>query len=221
VIKIVDLIISMAADSADIFAHPQREREKFEKWHTEAQNKLDAALTEGYTLVSATPASYSGSTSIIYVLYKAPVREVVQLHTPAAAPGSPGKPTEITRMEAGRTKNSASPMWRCVCSDGTKVNIFKHADADKNNFSLFEGAGYAPEMEQLKDGATLDWKTHPVRVTLHKPGDFWEVVQVQPRRKMPNPIRSCPTKSRSSRVAGTLPNNVPGQFPTRKHQDVS
>lgn len=186
-IKVVDLIVSMAADSADLFAHPQREREKFEKWHTDAQNKLDAALTEGYTLVSATPASYSGSTSIIYVLYKAPQKEVVQLHTPATAPG---KPAEIVQMQAGRTKNSASPMWRCVCSDGTKVNVFRHTDPEKNNFSLFEGAGYAPEMEQLKDGATLTWKTHPVRVTLHKPGDFWEVVQVQPRPEnaQPDPV---------------------------------
>ncbi len=186
-IKVVDLIVSMAADSADIFAHPQREREKFEKWHTEAQAKLDAALTEGYTLVSATPASYSGSTSIIYVLYKAPVKVDP---IPAAAPGSPGKTTEITRMEAGRTKNSASPMWRCVCSDGTKVNVFRHTDPEKNNFQLFEDAGYAPEMEQLKDGAALHWKTHPVRVTLHKPGDFWEVVQVQPRpaNARPDPV---------------------------------
>lgn len=93
------------------------------------------------------------------------------------------KDAQIIETTGGRTKNSGSPMWRCVCADGTRVNVFKHTDAEKNNFLKFETAGYAPEMIALKDGERLAWKTYPIRVKLVKPAgsDFWDVASVDPR----------------------------------------
>lgn len=58
----------------------------------------------------------------------------------------------IVSMQAGLTKGSQSPMWRCVCHDGERVNVFRHTDPQKNNFALFEQAGYAYEMNLMQDG---------------------------------------------------------------------
>jgi len=93
------------------------------------------------------------------------------------------KDGQIIEMTGGRTKNSGSPMWRCLCNDGTRVNLFKHTDAEKNSFLKFETAGYAPEMLAQKDGETLKWTTNPIRVKLVKPvgSDFWDVASVDPR----------------------------------------
>lgn len=100
----------------------------------------------------------------------------------------------IIEMTGGRTKNSGSPMWRCLCNDGTKVNIFKHTDAEKNSFLKFETAGYAPEMIALKDSERLAWSISPIRVKLVKPigSDFWDVASVETRPDDSKPDSKIP-----------------------------
>lgn len=100
------------------------------------------------------------------------------------------KAAEIIQMEAARTKNSGSPMWRCFTQDGTKVNIFKHSDPEKNAaYLLFEKAGYAPEMLALQDGQSIHWTIHPIQVQLAKVDGWWTIEGVTPRDvlAMPDP----------------------------------
>lgn len=88
---------------------------------------------------------------------------------------------EITRMERSATKNSGSPMWRCRTSDGQTVNVFQHSDPVKDSSLLFDRAGYLEDMRSLQLGEALEWTGAPVRVEMRKKGDWWEVVQVEPR----------------------------------------
>lgn len=89
----------------------------------------------------------------------------------------------IVSMQGGKTKNSASPMWRCTCADGERVNVFKHIDENKNSARLFAEAGYLDDMLTLGDGQYMLWKTNPIGVVLDKSADgkWWEVKAVLPR----------------------------------------
>ena len=86
----------------------------------------------------------------------------------------------ITSMSRGSTRNSSSPMWRCVTSDGERVNIFKHVDPVKNSYALFANAGYAAVLDAMVDGEERTWKQRPIGVTLIKDGQWWNVLAVQP-----------------------------------------
>jgi DNA polymerase III epsilon subunit-like protein len=87
---------------------------------------------------------------------------------------------QIVSMTRGSTKNSSSPMWRCLTADGERVNIFKHADPAKNTFALFEAAGYAPALDAMVDGEERTWKQNPIFVTLARDGQWWNVIAVLP-----------------------------------------
>src|SRR5574342_489096 len=64
---------------------------------------------------------------------------------------------EITRMTRGATKNSGSPMWRCVAAVDTRVNICQHSDPAKDTYHLFNDAGYTMLLSMLTDeSATFD-----------------------------------------------------------------
>lgn len=82
---------------------------------------------------------------------------------------------EIVRMERGATKNSGSPMWRCTTADGVRVNVFQHSDPHKDNTLLFKVAGYFDLMNGLKNGESLGWSQHPIKVILNKEGEWWTV----------------------------------------------
>ncbi len=88
---------------------------------------------------------------------------------------------EIVSMERGKTQGSGSPMWRCVCGDGTRVNVFQHADPKKNSFTLFELALFGDEMTAMAEGDILAWKAQPIRVRLTTDGKWWSVAAVQER----------------------------------------
>lgn len=86
---------------------------------------------------------------------------------------------QIVSMEFGETANSKSPMWRCTCSDGTRVNVFQHADPAKNTALLFEHAGYMHHMNDMVVGQIRTWNACPIPVTLVQEGKWWNCVRVE------------------------------------------
>jgi hypothetical protein len=88
---------------------------------------------------------------------------------------------QITFLRRDVTSHSASPLWRCTTEDGRTVNIFKHGDPQKDNFHLFEEAGYAEWLNALDVGDAQNWKGYPIVVTLAYDGKFWNITRVKPR----------------------------------------
>lgn len=95
--------------------------------------------------------------------------------------GLPTVTQHIVSLERDETRNSGSPMWRCVTSAGDRVNIFQHSDPDKNNFTLFEAAGWAQVLESMPVGGQRNWTQNPIEVVMRKPGKFWEIIAVTPK----------------------------------------
>lgn len=89
--------------------------------------------------------------------------------------------TAITFVRRDVTKTSGSPLWRCSTSDGRSVNIFKHEDPAKDNFHLFETAGYADALLALDVGDSQNWQGFPIYVSLGMDGRFWNVLTVEKR----------------------------------------
>lgn len=87
----------------------------------------------------------------------------------------------IVSMERAETKNSRSPMWRCVTEDGERVNVFSHIDPYKDSFGHFVAAGYASEMRGMEVGQQMTWHAHPIEVRLLKRDDYWNVIGVEKR----------------------------------------
>jgi len=94
----------------------------------------------------------------------------------------------IISMRRGVTSNSNSPMWRCVCRDGERVNIFKHTDPKKNTYTLFHE--WWPEMDGLVMDQVIEFKEHPIGVIMRRTSDgkFWDPVEVGPRDGDPDPV---------------------------------
>lgn len=88
---------------------------------------------------------------------------------------------QIVRMQRDATKNSQSPMWRCVTEAGEKVNVFSHDDPDKDSFALFTIAGYGAHMGKMKQDEVLTWSKHPIEVQMRKDGKFWNILSVTDR----------------------------------------
>lgn len=93
----------------------------------------------------------------------------------------------IVSMTAGTTKGSGSPMWRCVTSDGERVNVFKHNDPQKDSSSLFIDAGYFNNMESMVPNQELTWKNCPIPVVMIKNGQWWEIIAVGKRPVLAEP----------------------------------
>lgn len=84
--------------------------------------------------------------------------------------------TEITR---GETRNSGSPMWRCETDDDSiRFNIFQHSDPVKNNYALFQAAGWSRLLDRIN--LYEDVTEYGLIVALKKSGQWWEVVKVRP-----------------------------------------
>ena len=84
-------------------------------------------------------------------------------------------------MERGETKNSNSPMWRCITKTGERVNIFQHSDPAKNTARLFANAGYMPEMSAMALRDVITWQQHPIGVVMHTDGQWWNITAVEER----------------------------------------
>lgn len=119
----------------------------------------------------------------------------------------------IIRMERAATKNSSSPMWRCLTDSGEQVNVFKHSDRSKDTFYLFDEAGYGARMLGMQIGDVLEWTTHPIRVNMVKENGWWAVknVPVRPIEVDPDEPAQVPdaTKARNDAIqwAADLMNN--------------
>src|SRR5258708_1701078 len=93
----------------------------------------------------------------------------------------------IISIQAGLTKNSQSPMWRCVTSTGERVNVFQHSDPAKDNTRLLAEAGYLQFMTPLIDRQEITWHNHPIPVVMKQDGQWWSVVGVAPRTEDQQP----------------------------------
>jgi len=87
----------------------------------------------------------------------------------------------IVRMERAQTSNSKSPMWRCRTDDGIKVNVFQHDDPTRDTFHLFIGTGYEPYMLAMEVGDIVSCHRYPIKVTMRKNGDWWNLISVENR----------------------------------------
>lgn len=157
-----------------------------------AEREIAKLRGEGYGILSTQVALNSDDSAFLFMVMEKPDQPIST--TPDKPRTASEKNAEIMEMTGGKTKNSGSPMWRCLCKDGTRVNVFKHSDADKNNFLKFETAGYGSEMSALKDGERMGWTVHSIKVKLVKPAgsDFWDVTSVEQRPADAKPDSKIP-----------------------------
>jgi len=87
---------------------------------------------------------------------------------------------EIIKIERTVTKNSQSPMWRCTTADGQTVNVFQHANPERDTFDIMYTAGYG-ELMVMTTGEVKHWRNHPIKATLTKDGQWWKLAAVEPR----------------------------------------
>jgi len=94
----------------------------------------------------------------------------------------------VTSIERDLTNRNAvgkpqNPMWRCICNDGTKFNVFVSENPDRNTFSLFDAAGYGLDLMAMQVGERVDWIKHPISVTIQPTldGKWWELLSVAMR----------------------------------------
>jgi len=98
--------------------------------------------------------------------------------------------TWIVSAERGETRNSNQPLWRCVTEDGQRVNIFKHSDPEKDNFHLFEEAGYGELLEDISLFATVEFDPS-ICIGMVKNGQWWEIQSVYPADNEPVENEGC------------------------------
>lgn len=87
----------------------------------------------------------------------------------------------VISMKRGATSGSGSPMWRCETREGERVNIFKHSDASRDNFHLFDQAGYAADLEAAPLDIIVYWQQFPIEIGVERAGQFWNIVAVTAR----------------------------------------
>lgn len=85
---------------------------------------------------------------------------------------------QIILVKRSTTKNSGSPMWRCVTFSGHQVNVFAHTDPDKNNFNLIVDAGYDDEFLNMEVDTEKSFTRFPINIKMRKNGKWWELVSV-------------------------------------------
>lgn len=118
-----------------------------------------------------------------------------------------GVQDSIVRISRGATKNSGSPMWRCLTAAGRRVNIFKHELPERDTYHLFRdkfhsdpigapfdlmdmlpGQVIAPEAWEISTvqqrvgwiplAGGDDRPLGGIHVTLVQDGEWWKVAQV-------------------------------------------
>lgn len=84
--------------------------------------------------------------------------------------------TRLLSIERDTTKGSGSPMWRCTTQEGEPVNIFQHADAERDTFHLFEQAGWGAFLGAAPMGKLLNIE---IAVTMIRDGKWWKIISVE------------------------------------------
>lgn len=85
---------------------------------------------------------------------------------------------QVESVERFATKNTGSPAWRLRTPDGVTINVFHHADKDKNSWALFDVAGYGAWLDSFGLGDEVDIHLTPISVTAKKDGAWWGVESV-------------------------------------------
>ncbi len=86
----------------------------------------------------------------------------------------------ITFMRLWKTQKG-DPMWQCRTSDGEKVNAFISSNPSRHTFGLFEKADYSAFLNILSEGEQITWNACPIKVTMRKSGEYWELCSVETR----------------------------------------
>lgn len=114
---------------------------------------------------------------ILAVLYE--IRDLLAILAESSKPSPVERRTfQIEVIERFATKSSGSPAWRCKTPDGVVINVFHHADKDKNTWALFDAAGYGAWLESFVLGDELDIHLTPISITARKEGQWWQVESV-------------------------------------------
>lgn len=159
------MIEIMTVDHLDVFA---------------LRTYLNSLKQRGFTIVSVVPIKGE-----LYAIIESPAPVTPKPGTSQVEPPpTERKVAQIIEVTADKTKNSGSPMWRCLCSDNTRVNIFQHQNPAIDNFEMFKSSGYGSILEAMPVGTTLRFTLQPIQVDLRKDMKWWEIVGVVP----------CPTE---------------------------
>lgn len=86
----------------------------------------------------------------------------------------------ITFMRKWKT-NKGDPMWQCRTSDGEKVNAFVSDSPNRDTFRFFVEADYSAFLNILSEGEQITWNAKPIKVTMQKNGEWWELCGVEMR----------------------------------------
>lgn len=84
----------------------------------------------------------------------------------------------IIKIERATTKKG-DPMWRCNTQEGDRVNIFKGRNGHSGSYDLF--TDYHTELDAMNKGDVINWRLHPIQVTLQKDGNWFNITAVSPR----------------------------------------
>lgn len=95
------------------------------------------------------------------------------------APEAP-ETLRIVRVERGESSGSRSPKWTCDLAEGGKLWVFQHSDPARNNFPLFEDAGYGI-LTGMRVGEHFECYETPIEIIAEKEGNFWRVLSVVPK----------------------------------------
>ena len=112
----------------------------------------------------------------------------------------------IVKVIRTETKGTKSPMWRMMSADGTFVNVFRHAIAERNSFAHFERSGHAPYLWAMGVGEVEGWETTPIEVVVEKEGEWWAVKSVPPITDVDRPDTVTPSQPEAE--ADTLSSTI-------------
>ena len=146
----------------------------FQYGKNEKHTELDDFLANGYQIIAHSTYWDGDEHCERFTLHK-PDR-------PAAIEENQGAlvMTTITMIQRDETKNNQRPMWRCTTATGEKVNIFLNVDdPSKDNFHLFEDAGWADFLMEIFLYAQAQAEIY---VALRKDGQWWNIVAVNPAK---------------------------------------
>lgn len=112
----------------------------------------------------------------------------------------------IVKVIRTETKGTKSPMWRMMSADGTFVNVFRHAIAERNSFAHFERSGHAPYLWAMAVDEIETWESTPIEVEIEKDGEWWAVKSVTPiaDADRPDTVTPSPPETQADTLSATI-----------------
>lgn len=164
-----------------------RERANFTERCANAEKELDAALTDGYSVLINSADRDSTGGFLIIVLHKPTRGERTLAVIPPERHADHPFDMKITAITRSKTANSGSPMWRVATSQLETLYIFKHNDPAKNNYGLFAAAGYGADLDAMKMDQRQTWLEYPIAIQAVQDGKFLKIVSVAKRPDVASP----------------------------------